>query len=60
MKKLIIPDTQVKPGVPTDHMEWIGKYILDQKPDCVIHLGDHYDMHSLSSYDQGKKAGEGR
>ena len=59
MKKLIIPDTQVKPGVPTDHMEWIGKYILDQKPDCVIHLGDHYDMHSLSSYDQGKKAGEG-
>lgn len=59
MKKVIIPDTQVKPGVPTDHLEWIGKYILEKKPECVIMLGDWYDMHSLSSYDMGKKAGEG-
>lgn len=60
---LVIPDTQVKPGVPTDHLRWIGQYIVDQfwgKDLVVIHLGDHWDMASLSSYDKGKKAMEGR
>lgn len=59
-KFLIIPDTQVKPGVPTSHLEWAGKYVKEQKPDVLIHLGDHWDMPSLSSYDRGKKAFEGR
>lgn len=57
---LVIPDTQVKPGVPTQHLEWIGQYIVDKKPDVVIHLGDHWDMSSLSSYDRGKIQFEGR
>jgi hypothetical protein len=56
----VIPDTQVKPGVPLDHLDWIGQYIVDRQPDRVIHLGDHWDMPSLSSYDFGKKAMEGR
>lgn len=57
---LVIPDTQVKPGVPIDHLGWIGKYIVEYKPDKIIHLGDHADMPSLSSYDKGKKQFEGR
>lgn len=57
---LVIPDTQVKPGVPIDHLKWIGLYILDRRPDVVVHLGDHWDMPSLSSYDRGKLAMEGR
>jgi hypothetical protein len=57
---LIIPDTQAKPDVPTDHLGWIGEYILERKPDVVVHLGDHADMPSLSSYDVGKKVFEGR
>lgn len=61
---VVIPDTQVKPDAPTDHLRWIGKYLVDQfadKPDVkVIHLGDHWDMPSLSSYDRGKKQMEGR
>lgn len=56
---LIIPDTQVKPGVPLDHLSWIGRYIVEKKPDVVVHLGDHWDMHSLSKYDEGKRAMEG-
>ena len=56
----VIPDTQIKPGVPTKHLEWIGRYILDRKPNVIIHLGDHWDMPSLSSYDQGKLQFEGR
>lgn len=61
---IVIPDTQIKPNVPTDHLRWVGQYIVDQfagKPDVkIIHLGDHADMPSLSSYDRGKKAMEGR
>lgn len=60
---LVIGDTQVKPGVPTDHLGWIGRYIVDQfagQDLAVIHLGDHWDMPSLSSYDKGKRSFEGR
>jgi hypothetical protein len=57
---LVIPDTQVKPGAPTAHLCWIGQYIVDRKPDTIVHLGDHWDMASLSSYDKGKRAMEGR
>lgn len=57
---LIIPDTQAKAGVLTTHLEWIGQYIVDRKPDCIIHLGDHADMPALSSYDVGKRSFEGR
>lgn len=56
----MIPDTQVKPGVPLDHLEWIGQYIVDKQPDVIVHIGDHYDMESLSSWDKGKKSFEGR
>ncbi len=59
-KHLIIPDTQVRPGIRTDHLEWIGRFIADKKPNVVVHLGDHWDMPSLSSYDRGKGAAEGR
>lgn len=60
---LVIPDCQVKPGVDTKHLEWIGKYILEAfRGDnlAVINLGDFWDMPSLSSYDQGKRQMEGR
>ena len=57
---LVIPDCQVKPGVNTDHLEWIGKYINDKRPDVVVCIGDFADMPSLSSYDAGKKCFEGR
>lgn len=57
---LIIPDTQVKPGAPLDYLDWIGQYIVDQKPDVIIHIGDHWDFPSLSSYDAGKKKMEGK
>ena len=51
----MIPDTQVRPGVATDHLTWIGRAILEYKPDVVIHLGDHWDMSSLNSYDSPLK-----
>ncbi len=60
MKIAVIPDTQVKPGIDTKYLENIGKYILEKKPDVIVHMGDHWDMPSLSSYDVGKKSFEGR
>lgn len=57
---LVIPDTQCKPGVSLDHLKWAGQYIVDKKPDIIVHLGDHWDMESLSSYDKGKLSFEGR
>jgi hypothetical protein len=57
---LVIPDTQVKPDVPNDHFARVGKYINHKRPDYIVHLGDHWDMSSLSSYDIGKKCFEGR
>jgi hypothetical protein len=61
---IVLPDTQVKPGVPIEHLGWAGQYVVDHfanKQDVtVIHLGDHWDFPSLSSYDRGTKAMEGR
>lgn len=56
----VIPDTQCKPGVSLEHLHWVGEYIVDRKPDVIVHLGDHADMPSLSSYDRGKRSAEGR
>ena len=58
---LIIPDTQCKPGVDLEHLYWAGRYAADKKPDAIIHLGDHWDMESLSSYEsRGSKFFEGK
>ena len=59
-KHLVIPDTQVKPNQPIDHLRWAGLYAVDKKPDVIIHIGDHFDMPSLSTWDIGKKSFEGR
>lgn len=57
---MIIPDTQVKPGVPLEHLRWAGQWAAEKKPDVIVHIGDHADMPSLSSYDKGKRSFEGR
>lgn len=60
---VIIPDTQIEPNDPTDHMGWIGEYLVDRfaGKDGVsfIHLGDHAAMRSLSVHDTPEEA-EGR
>lgn len=60
VKHMVVPDTQCKPGQSYEHLAWAGKYALAKKPDVIVHIGDHWDMPSLSSYDVGKKSFEGR
>lgn len=57
---LVIPDTQVRPGISLEYLRWIGEYIVRKQPDVIVHLMDHADMESLSSYDKGKKSAEGK
>lgn len=59
-RHLIIPDTQCAAGHPVAHLRWIGEAIKYYEPDVLIHLGDHWDMPSVSSWDgPGSKAKEG-
>lgn len=57
---LIIPDTHAQPGYSNERADWLGQLIIDVKPDVVVHMGDNWDMPSLSSYDRGKKSFQGR
>ena len=57
---LMIPDTQCKPNIDMTYLDVLGQYIVDKQPDVIIHIGDHADMPSLSSYDKGKRTAEGK
>ncbi len=58
---VVIPDTQCKPGAPTDHLIWIGQEIAKLQPQEIIHVGDNWDNPSCSSYDKpGSAAMEGK
>ena len=59
IRHIYIPDTQVKEGVDTSHIEAIGNYIVDKRPNRVIIAGDWWDMPSLSHYDVGTIFQEG-
>lgn len=52
IRHLVIPDTQTKPGAPTDHLSWVGQAIVKYKPDVVVHMGDHWDFPSLNQHDK--------
>jgi hypothetical protein len=58
--QLMIPDTQCKAGVDMTYLRVLGEYIVDKQPEVIIHIGDHADMESLSSYDKGKRTAEGK
>jgi Calcineurin-like phosphoesterase len=57
---LVIPDPHAHPDHNNDRADWLGRLILDLKPDVVINLGDMFDMASMSGYDKGKKSFHGR
>jgi hypothetical protein len=57
---LIIGDAHSHPDFANDRFDWLGKLILEQKPDIIVDMGDWADMPSLSHYDFGKACYEGR
>ena len=57
---LIIPDQHAHPEHNNDRADYLARLIIDLRPDVVINMGDQWDMPSLSGFDKGKKAFEGR
>jgi len=56
---VVVADPQVDKGSPTSHLSTIGRYIWEHQPGTVVHIGDHWDFPSLSSYASGLES-EGR
>lgn len=56
----MITDCQVKDGVDLDFLTWIGRGIMDLRPDVIVNIGDFADMPSLGLFDRGRKSFEGR
>lgn len=51
---LVVPDQHAHPDFSNERADWLGKMILDLKPDVLVNMGDAADMESLCSYDKGK------
>ena len=61
MKILVIPDSHADASDKRlDRFDWVGRMIVDERPDIVIDIGDRADLPSLSTYDKGTKGFEGR
>lgn len=50
MRVIVIPDTQVRAGVPTEHILAAGKYCCAHLPDKIVFIGDWWDMPSLNRF----------
>lgn len=60
-RHLIVPDTQVRKGVPTSHIKAAARAIVEYRPTNIIVMGDWWDMPSLSSHSApGSQEMEGR
>lgn len=51
-RHLFIPDTQVQPGQKVSHIEALGNYIAEWKPNVIVIAGDWFDMKALCVYDR--------
>lgn len=50
VRALVVPDTQIRYGVPMDHLLWAGRFAADKGFDVIAHTGDWADNNSISSY----------
>jgi hypothetical protein len=55
-RMIVIPDCQVKVGCPTDHIDAAARYVVEQRPDIILCLGDFWDMPSLSVFNSVRAA----
>lgn len=57
---LILPDPHAHYKFSNERADWIGRLIVDLKPDVLVNLGDMWDMPSMASYDKGRKSFQGK
>lgn len=56
-KILVIPDKQIRPDNLDQNaplLMALGNLLVKERPDVVVDIGDHFDMHSLNTYDMSK------
>jgi len=53
---LLIPDTQIRRGVSTRHIDWLCSLIADRRPDVIVQIGDWYDNPASSTYKKSAEA----
>jgi hypothetical protein len=49
---MYLPDTQLRPGVPTNHLISAANYACDKRPNTIVLAGDWWDFPSLSTYEK--------
>ena len=47
-----IGDTHQQPGMSTDRWRWLARFVLDEQPDKVVHMGDIGEFGSVSRHEQ--------
>ena len=55
MRHLWIPDTQIREGVPTQHIEALGNYIEEKRFEKIIVAGDWWDMPATGNFNTAKE-----
>lgn len=59
-RHMFIPDLQVKPGIPLQHIPAAANAIASYKPDVLVLAGDYWDFPSLNRWsEKGSKDLEG-
>jgi hypothetical protein len=54
VKIVVVPDAHAMPlgsRYDNERFTWLGKFVKDEKPDCVISIGDWADIPSLAGFD---------
>jgi len=57
---LVIGDAHSNPEISNARFEWLGNFIIENKPDVIIDIGDWGEFNSLSSYGKGTKEAWGQ
>ena len=59
MKHLIVPDPHCVFGLDNDRLDAVGQFVLEERPDVIIVLGDWFDLSSLRRDERGTLTFEG-
>lgn len=57
---LVIPDQHAHFEHSNERANWLGRLIIDVRPDVVVNIGDAVDLPSLSGFEKGKKSFHGK
>ena len=56
MKILVIGDSHLEANSSLERYEWLGKFIVEEKPEVIVQIGDFVSMDCLSHWDYNHRA----